>query len=73
MPDERPQRGCDVCGQTDDHPRHSNQLVAGGTITIRHLDCCASQGCETCIGTEQEYGQRRGQDLIDHLDSVRSI
>lgn len=22
MPDERPQRGCDVCRQVDDHPRH---------------------------------------------------
>lgn len=39
---------------------------------VRHMDCCAAQGCEICAATEQEYGARRGQALIDHLEEVRT-
>lgn len=62
---ERPERSCEVCGQSDDHPRH----VQGSTV--RHMDCCAAEGCVICQATEQEYGGLRGQELIDHLDKVR--
>src|SRR4051812_16120354 len=41
-------------------------------VSVRHMDCCASQGCEICAQTEQEYGTRRGQALIDHLEQVRT-
>lgn len=41
------------------------------TTTVRHMDCCAEQGCEVCRATEEEYGRRRGQELIDHLNEVR--
>lgn len=58
---QRPQRFCDVCKQTDDHPRHTL-----GT-QVRHMDCCAAEGCEVCKVTEEAYGERRYQDLIDHL------
>ena len=68
---ERPVRFCDVCEQYDDHPRHvSGNVERGGTI--RHMDCCASVGCETCTATEQANGGRRGQDLIDHLEETRA-
>jgi hypothetical protein len=40
-------------------------------VTVRHMDCCAAQGCEVCADTEAEYGGRRGQELIDHLEAVR--
>lgn len=66
---DRPQRFCDVCKQVDDHPRHVNPPNAPGST--RHLDCCAEAGCEVCQATEEEYGRRRGQELIDHLDEVR--
>lgn len=48
------------------------ELMNPQTI-VRHMDCCAAAGCEICAGTEQEYGARRGQELIDHLDAVREI
>lgn len=69
MPD-RPMRYCDVCGGLDDHPRHVHAAPAG--VVIRHLDCCASRGCETCQATEAETEGRRGQELIDHLAEVRA-
>jgi len=62
---ERPLRFCDECKQVDDHPRHVQKSG------IRHLDCCAATGCETCAETEQATEGRRGQELIDHLDKVR--
>lgn len=47
------------------------ELMNPRTI-VRHMDCCAANGCEICAQTEQEYGQRRGQQLIDHLEQVRT-
>lgn len=46
------------------------ELMNSQTI-VRHMDCCAAQGCTICAQTEVDYGQRRGQELIDHLDTVR--
>lgn len=68
---DRPLRLCDVCGQLDDHPRHVQNLGPRGTV-IRHMDCCASRGCETCAETEKANGGKRGQKLIDHLEKVRA-
>lgn len=42
------------------------------TTIVRHMDCCAAQGCLICAETEQEYEARRGQELINHLEAVRS-
>lgn len=68
---DRPIRGCDVCGQEDDHPRHEyNDLGRGGDF-VRHIDCCASMGCESCIASEAANGNRRGQELIDYLEETR--
>lgn len=64
-------RICDVCRQIDDHPRHVQGDGSGGVVKIRHLDCCAAEGCETCQGTEIETEGRRGQELIDLLAAVR--
>lgn len=68
----RPVRSCDVCGQVDDHPRHILQTLDGGTVTIRHMDCCAANGCEVCQATEEANGALRGQELIDHLAAERA-
>lgn len=70
--EERPQRFCDVCKQVDDHPRHVQPLKPPAPQIIRHFDCCAAQGCEVCIETEQQTGGLRGQALIDHLTEVRA-
>lgn len=63
QPLERPQRPCDVCHQTDDHPRHV-QPRRGQEPLIRHMDCCAAQGCETCQATETATRGARGPDLL---------
>lgn len=47
------------------------ELMNPQTI-VRHMDCCAANGCELCAATEHDNGERRGQELIDHLDSVRA-
>lgn len=41
------------------------------TTVVRHMDCCAEQGCTICAETEVENGRRRGQALIDHLNTTR--
>lgn len=37
------------------------------TTRVRHMDCCAADGCALCQATEAELGGVRGQDLIDAL------
>lgn len=66
----RPLRVCDVCNQADDHPRHV-QGRPGLPALTRHMDCCASEGCEVCAGTEKANKGLRGQKLIDHLNATR--
>jgi hypothetical protein len=39
-------------------------------VTVRHMDCCAAQGCAECYQTEKDNRGRRGQKLIDHLMNV---
>lgn len=48
-------RRCDVCAQSDDHPRHvvyrsiADPSFPGKYIdigSVRHMDCCAAAGCE---------------------------
>ncbi len=36
-------------------------------VLSRHLDCCASRGCEVCQATEAVTAGARGQDLIDAI------
>lgn len=67
----RPQRSCDVCEQTDDHPRHVIGTPERGG-TVRHMDCCAAEGCDICATSEAENEGRRGQELIDHLNETRN-
>jgi len=42
------------------------------TLTVRHMDCCAANGCETCSATEKENKGLRGQKLINHLEEARN-
>lgn len=62
---ERPLRFCESCKQVDDHPRHTLKGVP------HHIDCGAAEGCEACMTAEAEGGGRRGQELVDHLASLR--
>jgi hypothetical protein len=41
-------------------------------LQVRHMDCCAASGCETCQATEVEYGELRGQELIEYLEEARN-
>lgn len=54
-----------------DAPVSAVEQLVSPTVRVRHLDCCASQGCETCIGTEAETQGLRGQALIDLLADLR--
>lgn len=36
-------------------------------LLLRHLDCCAAQGCEVCKATEKRTGGVRGQELLAAL------
>ncbi len=69
-------RTCSACGLIDDHPRHVWGAVSLGGVktpqTSLHLDCCAHNGCATCLDTLVAAGGRTGQDLIDHLAAERA-
>lgn len=48
------------------------------TTVIRHMDCCAANGCPTCAATEAHIavkvsGDTRGQDLIDAIVDGRVL
>lgn len=67
-------RGCDLCPQVDDHPRH-HQVGPDGDQSA-HLDCCAGTGCISC-GQQLEAARvaldgrpAHGQALIDHLSAL---
>lgn len=64
-------RGCDACGQEDDHPRHHIYDPTNNGDSMRHLDCCAAAGCESCAAqlAAAPKTARHGQALIDHLTS----
>jgi len=65
----RVERGCDACGQVDDHPRHVRYDPASGNDQIRHLDCCAQAGCPdgSCPEILARVGDVRGASLISAL------
>lgn len=66
-PDEEWLAGIDLSGA----PVSAVERLVSGNLRERHLDCCASQGCATCIATEKETKALRGQELIDHLAVAR--
>lgn len=65
----RPIRGCDVCGQVDDHPRHVVAVIEsrGPKTFIRHMDCCAASGCEACRATEEVVGHLKGEEKLNAI------
>ena len=66
--DERPTRGCDSCHQTDNHPRHVIQY-GPDQFTVKHIDCCAAEGCRICLTTESITQGVRGDELFDVIRS----
>lgn len=67
----RPMRGCKECGGYDDHPRHVIADPINNLVVMHHMDCGAAAGCVVCQETEAANEGRRGQELIQHLDSIR--
>lgn len=70
----RPQRGCTICLQIDDHPHHTwaPQVIGGQRIHVSaHLDCCAAEGCpdKSCDAILASAGGKRGLELLEHLRS----
>lgn len=61
-----PVRPCTICDQEDDHPRHVWDL-GGGNTSLRHMDCCAAQGCDLCARQRRGAEDLRGDDLRAHL------
>lgn len=66
-PDDEWLAGVDLSGA----PIEAVQQLLSGNKRVRHMDCCAAQGCPTCLDTEAENSGLRGQELIDHLAEVR--
>lgn len=66
--EDRPLRICDICGQTDDHPRHVVGLADGGT-RMAHMDCCRVAGCPdgTCNEVTKGAEKKKGATLLTHL------
>jgi hypothetical protein len=66
---DRVTRPCDVCGQSDDHPRHQTLNVVTREVQLAHFDCCAGQGCSACAQSLEAApkGARHGAELIAHL------
>lgn len=44
---ERPERTCEICGETDRLPRHVH--TERQQVHNYHYICHAAEGCETCI------------------------
>lgn len=51
----------------DGTPASAVALLLDPNTTIRHMDCCAAQGCEVCQVTEKATGGVRGKKLIDAI------
>lgn len=59
--DERPNRICIACGQTDKAPRDQVAL-ADGNVAYYHKDCHAMMGCEVCKKELDAIAQGWGPD-----------
>jgi hypothetical protein len=53
-------------------PMEAVRQLYAENLQVRHMDCCAAAGCETCEATEADYGERRGQELIAYLEEARN-
>ena len=72
-PEHRVERGCESCGQFDDHPRHGH-TDAAGVEHLKHLDCCAADGCPTgtCGPQLKGSGGAKGLALVDHIQAIHA-
>lgn len=57
-------RYCDMCHQTDDHPRHV--IVTESQVFAYHLDCHAPT-CVSCAGQISDVLGVTGDSLRAHL------
>lgn len=96
----QPLRGCELCGQVDDAPRHvistppgesgvppvdmiKSMILAGlpdeslaamldDSTQVRHMDCCAAEGCPAepgarCGDPERAGSGKKNDDLLLHI------
>lgn len=65
---------CHGCGATDDHPRHHivRSFTDDSQNLVKHLDCCAAEGCEDCGVKLAGAGGARGLELAAHLQTLPS-
>lgn len=50
-----------------DAPITAVEQLTRGNVQVRHLNCCADQGCVVCQATEKVTKGARGQKLIDTI------
>lgn len=50
-----------------DAPITAVEQLTKGDVRVRHLNCCAEQGCAVCQATEKVTKGARGQKLTDAL------
>ncbi len=69
---DRVSRPCDICGQSDDHPRHQVLNIVTQEVQLGHFDCCAGQGCEVCKASLEQApeGARNGAALVEHREAL---
>lgn len=62
-------RPCDICGTSDDHPRHTRVDGRTGDDQVAHFDCCAHQGCDICKEALADMPDeaRHGDQLVAYL------
>lgn len=53
-----------IASLADGLPASAIAQLMDPTTVVRHMDCCAAQGCEICVKTEAATGGARGLDLL---------
>jgi hypothetical protein len=61
----RPLRSCDVCGQVDDHPRHTHHPEAPVDVNSEHIDAVLD------LGLDSEVRNRIVREISDPMSQQR--
>jgi hypothetical protein len=59
-PDDATLKGFDFAGATP----YAVELLLNPTVRVRHVDCCAAEGCPSCIEQEKLTEGKRGDELL---------
>lgn len=71
-PEHRIDTPCHVCGVFDKAPRH-RVMQADGTVSIKHMDCCAADGCVdgSCNSILAACGNLQNDELVTYVRSLQ--